>query len=321
MIPERHKTTALSLQNVACGAPGIILPYLFNWLTATYGLSGTFLVYGGLSLHNLAIAILFSNLTLNKPYDVKQELTENISAEKSSDTQTIPAVSKVLQYTELSDISTGSNGNNVIHIEELNFTSNKLSAVKELTSQSEAAQNSAVESVSDTKQSGGSKIIIYVIFLVTNAFVVANIAGIQAVFQDVGSYKGLSEEQTLSCIAAFNIVGTLGRFLPFVLQKVTEIPFTSPVIASMSGVIGQILVLMTSRYYIILIGYALTGMTDGGTSSSAPVVIFKILHQESQAIGFGFVLTLIGILATGSGPLYGNELFVFLLLFLIPKVP
>ena len=106
----------------------------------------------------------------------------------------------------------------------------------------------------------------------------------------------------------YNIVGTLRRFLPFVFQKVTENPFISPIIASVSGVIGQMLVLMTSNYYSVLIGYALTGMTDGGTWSSIPVVIFKLLHQESQAIGFGPVLTLIGILATGSGPIYGNKL-------------
>ena len=77
-----------------------------------------------------------------------------------------------------------------------------MSVEDESTSPSEVAQVSAVEKVLNTKPSGGSKIIIYIIFLVTNAFVVANIAGVQMIFQDVGSYKGLSKEQTLSCIAA-----------------------------------------------------------------------------------------------------------------------
>ena len=83
LIPERCKTTTLSLQNVACGAPGIILPYLFTWLVVTYGLPGTFLVYGGLSLHNLTIAILFSNITLKKADNDTQELKADISGEKS----------------------------------------------------------------------------------------------------------------------------------------------------------------------------------------------------------------------------------------------
>ena len=148
---------------------------------------------------------------------------------------------------------------------------------------------------------------IYILFLLGDSLVVAFANGFIAVVVDIFTTKGLSSDEGLSAFLPYFLASIFGRILPGILQQSPRVnPLILPLGCAILGVLGQLCVLLSSEYTILMIGCALAGLSVGGAISSSSVVAVRLVDNKAFPLAFGLIMSLSGILTAAVAPLNGT---------------
>ena len=312
---EPGKSLALAAVQTGVGIAGVFYPYVLTFLYDTYGLQSAFLIIGGIFLNNFAVCVLFNKPVVtskNKPYrgvlrthnkgtSDNDETTPLLNSEivTHDDTYSIVKKSKTHLDDVVEQIHFNYKGQTVYKHIKVSQTQND-HGHRTATSMSRVFQEafkSCKELFSNT---------IYILFLLGDSLVVAFANGFIAVVVDIFTTKGLSSEEGLSAFLPYFLASIFGRILPGILQQSPKVnPLLLPFGCAILGILGQLCVLLSSDYTVLMIGCSLAGLSVGGAISSSSVVAVRLVDKEAFPLAFGLIMSLSGILTAVVAPLNG----------------
>ena len=307
---EPTKSLALAAVQTGVGIAGVFYPYLLTFLFDMYGLQSTFLIIGGLFLNNFAICVLF-----NKPA-VKTKgqgvfMDRNKRTLEDND-ETTP----LLNSKDVANDSVDSTSKqNKAHLHDgdepvyFNYKGQTYTKLPEPQKGHQVASSRMLrifqEAFKCFKKLFNNTI--YILFLLGDSLVVAFANGFIAVVVDIFTTKGLSSDEGLSAFLPYFLASIFGRILPGILQQSPRVnPLILPLGCAILGVLGQLCVLLSSEYTILMIGCALAGLSVGGAISSSSVVAVRLVDNKAFPLAFGLIMSLSGILTAAVAPLNGT---------------
>lgn len=326
---EPGKSLALATVQTGVGIAGVFYPYLLTFLLEVYGLQSTFLITGGLFLNSFAACVLYSkpNYRLaegaisNYPKEVEDKSVHKSLNKHMFDDEKTPLlraehennISSNQGEASSTNMDFASSKNDNIFNRETPFYNRKGQCVYRLEKNKTDRESSYSSKISKTFRNAIDccKELLrdksYMLFLLGDSLVVAFANGFVAVLVDIFTTKGYSEEEGLSAFLPYFLTSIFGRILPGILQQSKRIsPFVLPVLCAIFGVLGQLCVLLSSDYVIMMLGCCLAGLSVGGAISASSVVAIRLVAKEAFPVAFGLVVSLSGILTAAVAPLNGK---------------
>ena len=325
---EPGKSLALATVQTGVGIAGVFYPYLLTFLLEIYGLQSTFLITGGLFLNSFAACILYSKPNYregtisNYPKEVEDtSVNESLSKHNTFDDEKTPLLgaehennSSILQgEASLKNSDVACNKKDNLFNREAHYYNRKGQCVyrkEKIKTDGESSYSSKISETFRNAVNCCTKLFqdkSYMLFLLGDSLVVAFANGFVAVLVDIFTTKGYSSEEGLSAFLPYFLTSILGRILPGILQQSKRIsPFVLPVLCAIFGVLGQLCVLLSSDYVIMMLGCCLAGLSVGGAISASSVVAIRLVTKEAFPVAFGLVVSFSGILTAAVAPLNGK---------------
>ena len=325
---EPRKSLALATVQTGVGIAGVFYPYLLTFLFDMYGLQSTFLIIGGIFLNNFAISVLFYKPGENRENNTDKSafLTQNKGASTNiyENDETTPLLTSQKgagnsvyfseKETHHDSRTTLDNRDEYLYYNykgqttyrykkigttETNLPNRNRKLSSRLTRTFQEAFQCCKELFHDTS---------YILFLLGDSLVVSFANGFIAVVVDIFTTKGLSSDEGLSAFLPYFLASIFGRILPGVLQQSSRVnPLILPLGCAILGVLGQLCVLLSSEYTVLMIGCCLAGLSVGGAISSSSVVAVRLVNKEAFPVAFGLIMSLSGIFTAVVAPLNGTS--------------
>ncbi|XP_045214404.2 monocarboxylate transporter 12-like isoform X2 [Mercenaria mercenaria] len=147
----------------------------------------------------------------------------------------------------------------------------------------------------------------YLLLLFACAISAAGINGYTGMILDICRWKGFSKSRGLFTFVIFNIANVVSRLLPGVLkQKRGFNSFIYPIISTISGCVGQLLLYKGQSYILYVLGTCLSGVAIGGVVSAQFILVLKAVPREFIPVGSGLLFTMSGVLSSTTGPIFGS---------------
>ncbi|XP_053393335.1 uncharacterized protein LOC128555297 [Mercenaria mercenaria] len=147
----------------------------------------------------------------------------------------------------------------------------------------------------------------YILLLFAYALSAAGINGYLGIILDICRWKGFSKSRGLFTFVIFNIANTVSKLLPGVLkQKRGFNSFIYPIISTVSGCVGQLLLYKGQSYVLYVLGTCLSGFAFGGVLSVPLLLVLKAVRPEFIPVGSGLLFTISGVISAITGPAFGS---------------
>ena len=307
---EPLKSLALAIVQSGVGVAGVFYPYLMTFLLDMYGLQSTYLIIGGIFLNSLAACLLYRKVTPVQIRTVKPVLV----SQHGMNAYDNPAA--VMESPKKDDILSSHNSLRdettpliTAHHDHLNKDSMfyddqiRKDGTQHISKLSETLKRT-VESFKHLIRD-----YTYMLFLLGDSLIVSFANGFVAVIVDVFTSAGYSSDEGLSAFLPYFIASIVGRLLPGIIQQNQRMnPLIVPLICGIIGVCGQLAILLSSEYVIMMLGCGLSGLSVGGAISSSSVVATRLVEKEAFPVAFGLITTVSGALSAISAPLNGKNL-------------
>ena len=143
--------------------------------------------------------------------------------------------------------------------------------------------------------------------ILATASLVAFLESNNLVIIDIFVTKGFSRAEGLVSYIPISVFGFIAQLLPEMLMMKKEVfnVLILPIVYSLCGLIGQLLIYASSDYMILLVGCSLSGISNGGVISASSIFM-KTLGRRKFVVGSDLLDILKGILVIGIGPLFGR---------------
>ncbi|XP_053378721.1 monocarboxylate transporter 12-B-like [Mercenaria mercenaria] len=146
----------------------------------------------------------------------------------------------------------------------------------------------------------------YLFILVAAGILLSSLDGYLAVMFDIALWKQIDSSRALLSFVIFSSFSAVSCLVPGLLKQIKGInSCIYPIFASLAGGIGQLIVYFSNNYITYMTGTSLIGVAYGGIVSSSMNAVVKIVELEFVPVATGLLLTVEGLLAIGSGPLFG----------------
>ncbi|XP_052789051.1 monocarboxylate transporter 12-like isoform X1 [Mya arenaria] len=282
----------VSFINVGSGLGGVSFPYLFNYLTDTFGLRGTCLITGGIFLHMIPLTLLWK-----PPITRKSRQSTNLQDVAGEDNKAYHA-----GRSELNDADQVWNSRtNKSDVIDATLTNQTLTSVK---GENNTSNGDGGAVCTTLKKLLADTAYMYFAFGIATAYSCNTVFYVYVV--DALQDSGFSEINATLGLLLMNLAGILGRFLPGSLTQTKHITVLKiPMIACIMIILSQLGLTLISSVFTNFLSCILAGTAIGMFSSTFGVATLKLVGTERQATAMGICLSLSGITNAVLGPIGG----------------
>ncbi|XP_053402843.1 uncharacterized protein LOC123550384 [Mercenaria mercenaria] len=342
VFPQRQLPMAIALHSASISFAGLTYPFILDSILGTFDLHGSFLILSAYLFHNVAVSIFFSKTVANMESEDKRKLrNKNKKREKAGnnyernqafqDEDSSETVLENNQSSSNSDDYSISSPKNTVNgsftdtgtfegdCENRNATVSIKHATLNKTSVRETDKLDSVESCERQKIEMRNSISLklrqyvsglfsvpFLTILIATGIVIASQNGYVSLLTDIFESKGYKKDQGLRSFLMLNLSCLVARLLPAFLRQVQGVNLLIvAIVFSVCGCIGQVMILFSTNYILMMTGVGLTGIQMGGVISVASIFVAKLVGEKTFPVAFGLILTVTGILASSCGPAYG----------------
>ncbi|XP_053393586.1 monocarboxylate transporter 7-like [Mercenaria mercenaria] len=305
MFPQRLQPICFAIHGTGVNIAGILYPLLIERLLDTYGVHGTFLILGGMFMNSFAASILLSYNTRYRKVNSRQ--AEKIKCSKNTrDGANSKAESDNTVSSETEHICRAED--HMLPGDKTIGNENTLSDEKDITEREDAGPELEKRTYLSVLSLLTKQYKMYIFLFLASAMCIPALNTFLGLTVDIFVWKGFSVSQALFSFVPFNVFSLFSKFIPVLAKKYLKrlSCFVLPMCFCIIGILSQLLVYVSADYITMLVGTSLVGLSLGGVFPAMLIAGAKIVSKRAWPVASGLLMTVIGVLSSGLGPVFGR---------------
>ncbi|XP_060551954.1 uncharacterized protein LOC132713396 isoform X2 [Ruditapes philippinarum] len=288
-FPTNLQPICFAIHGTGVNIAGMIYPLLIEKLLDKYTVRGTFLILGGVFMNSLVVPVLLLN-------------NDNFRNGMEGKNKQLKDLNKKLTHDN------GASTEMVVLIQEPKHNSVKSDdTLDEAQTQSENTCNHSDLEIRKTLKYPSIIECQFLLLLLASASCIPALNSYLGLIVDIFIWKGFSVSQGQVSFVPFNVFSILSKFIPVLAKSYMKSLscFVMPLCFCVIGLISQVLVYVSNNYIVLMIGTSCVGLSLGGVFPAMLIAGAKIVPRREWPVVSGLLMSVIGIMSSGLGPLFG----------------
>lgn len=335
----KSRMMCMSFVSTGAGVGGMVYPYVFNYLSYTFGIRGTFLIIAAVSLNAVPAALLWKDQLQHatSKHEAKYNTEIHETKPEYPETQETKSENPETHETELQnqkthETKTKNHGNQETQCEILESMNNdrtlqnsisqriqcwqnteQMTGINEVhRTQTKTVQNATMIDEGHLEETilQGFKYLVtnkcFVMFAI-GLVIINNSLNIVLIFiDDIFQSNGFSKKDVSLGLLILNVLNLIGRLLPGVtLQYKLMSTMCVPIITAALAVVAMVGFILADTLALSLFFCCLVGMPFGISSAMFTLIPMKLVGLRRLPNAIGILFTINGMCFAATGPLTG----------------